>query len=338
MSAILEVDDLCVTFTSRRGDTRAVDGLGYVLQAGETLGIVGESGSGKSVAHLAILGLLPPNARVEARRLAFAGRDLLTLRDDERRKLRGRDMAIVFQDPMSSLNPLLPIGLQLTEVLEVHENMPRRDARRRAATALGDVGISDPESRLDVFPHEMSGGMRQRVGIAMALLLQPKLLVADEPTTALDVTIQAQVLDLFRDLRRRHGTAIVFITHSLGVVAGTCDRVLVLYAGRAVEEARVDDLFARPLHPYTRGLLASVPRIDGDVTRPLAAIPGLPAALARSSTSCAFAPRCTLAEDRCRAARPELDVHTTATAVTRSDAHRAACFQAGIAPPAEVAP
>jgi len=322
MSAILEVDDLSVTFTGRRGDTRAVDGLGYVLEAGETLGIVGESGSGKSVAHLAILGLLPKSARVEARRLVFAGRDLLTLRDDERRALRGPEMAVVFQDPMSSLNPLLPIGLQLTEVLEVHENMPRRDARRRAASALGDVGISDPESRLDVFPHEMSGGMRQRVGIAMALLLRPKLLVADEPTTALDVTIQAQVLDLFRDLRTRHGTAIVFITHSLGVVAGLCDRVLVLYAGRAVEEARVDDLFARPLHPYTRGLLASVPRLDGDVTRPLSAIPGTPAALSRSSTSCAFAPRCDLADERCRSERPALELH--------APAQHAACFHAHV--------
>ncbi|MCY2960769.1 MAG: ABC transporter ATP-binding protein [Planctomycetota bacterium] len=333
MSALLEVDGLSVTFRSRRGETRAVDGFGYTLEAGETLGIVGESGSGKSVAHLGILGLLPSSARVEASRLTFAGRDLLTLREDERRKLRGREMAIVFQDPMSALNPLLPIGLQLSEVLEVHENATRRDARRRAAAALGEVGISDPEARLDVCPHEMSGGMRQRVGIAMALLCRPKLLVADEPTTALDVTIQAQVLDLLRDLQKKHGTAIAFITHSLGEVAGLCDRVLVMYAGRVVESAGVDALFSNPLHPYTRGLLASVPRIDGDVSRPLRAIPGSPASLVRTSTSCAFALRCALAEDRCGSARPALESHQSP-----DPAHRAACFRAGVPDPAESAP
>jgi len=335
MSALLEVDGLTVTFHSRRGEARAVDGVGYSLEAGETLGIVGESGSGKSVAHLAILGLLPSSAHVEARRLTFGGRDLSTLREDERRRLRGREMAMVFQDPMSALNPLLPIGLQLSEVLEVHESATRREARRRAATALGEVGISDPEARLDVYPHEMSGGMRQRVCIAMALLCRPKLLVADEPTTALDVTIQAQVLDLLRDLQKQHGTAIAFITHSLGVVAGICDRVLVMYAGRVVEEAPADALFASPLHPYTRGLLASVPRIDGDLGRPLAAIPGSPATLVRSASACSFAPRCPLAEDRCRAEQPELEVHAPAS---RHDAHRAACFRAGITLPTEVEP
>ncbi len=333
MSPLLDVDGLSVTFRSRRGETRAVQDFGYRLEAGETLGIVGESGSGKSVAHLGILGLLPSSARVEARRLSFAGRDLLTLREDERRRLRGREMAVVFQDPMSALNPLLPIGLQLSEVLEVHENATRHAARRRAATALGEVGISDPEARLDVYPHEMSGGMRQRVCIAMALLCRPKLLVADEPTTALDVTIQAQVLDLLRDLQKQHGTAIAFITHSLGVVAGLCDRVLVMYAGRVVESARVDALFANPLHPYTRGLLASVPRIDGDVGRPLLAIPGSPAALSRSASACSFAPRCALAEDRCRASRPELESHESSDA-----AHRAACFRAGARDPMESTP
>ena len=323
MTALLEIDGLAVTFRGRRGETRAVDGLSYALEAGETLGVVGESGSGKSVAHLALLGLLPRSARVEARRLAFAGRDLRSLREDELRRMRGRDIGFVFQDPMSALNPLLPIGLQLSEVLEVHENATRRDARRRAVTALGEVGIADPESRLDVHPHEMSGGMRQRVGIAMALLCRPKLLVADEPTTALDVTIQAQILDLLRDLQARHGTAIVLITHSLGVVAGLCDRVLVMYAGRAVEEAPVDELFAHPLHPYTRGLLASVPRIDGEVGRPLASIAGSPATLARSAGSCAFAPRCAQADDRCRSSRPELERH--------GDAHSAACFHTDVA-------
>ncbi|MBL8860945.1 MAG: ABC transporter ATP-binding protein [Planctomycetes bacterium] len=321
MSALLEVDGLSVTFTGRRGDVRAVDGLGYALEPGAALGIVGESGSGKSVAHLAILGLLPPSARVDARALRFEGQDLLTLPADARRRLRGRALSIVFQDPTSSLNPLLPIGLQLSEVLEVHESATRRDARRRSAAALSEVGIADPEARLDAYPHELSGGMRQRVMIAMALLLRPRLLVLDEPTTALDVTIQAQVMELLQDLRAKHGTAIAFITHSLGLVAGFADRVLVLYAGRVVEEARTADLYARPLHPYTRGLLASVPRLDGDLTRPLAAIPGAPASLTRSSAACAFAPRCALADDRCRREAPPLVEH--------APAQRAACFHAG---------
>ncbi len=331
MSALLEVDGLSVTFRGRNGETRAVDDVGYALEPGETLGVVGESGSGKSVAHLAILGLLPRNARVAARRLTFAGHDLMAATERERRSLRGREMAIVFQDPMSALNPLLTVGLQLAEVLEVHENATRRAALRRAAAALAEVGIPDPDARLDAYPHEMSGGMRQRVGIAMALLCRPRWLVADEPTTALDVTVQAQVLDLLKDLQRRHGTAITFITHSLGVVAGMCDRVLVMYAGRVVERASVDDLFARPLHPYTRGLLASVPRLDGDVDRPLAAIPGPRGAGGLPDTSCAFAPRCPLAEDQCRASRPALG-----SVFANAPFHHAACFLAARETSAEV--
>jgi oligopeptide/dipeptide ABC transporter ATP-binding protein len=333
VSALLEVDGLSVTFHGRDGETRAVDDVGYALEPGETLGIVGESGSGKSVAHLAILGLLPRDARVTARRLAFAGRDLLTATPRERRSLRGREMAIVFQDPMSALNPLLTVGLQLAEVLEVHENATRRAALRRSAAALAEVGIPDPDARLDAYPHEMSGGMRQRVGIAMALLCRPRLLVADEPTTALDVTVQAQVLDLLRDLQRKHGTAIAFITHSLGVVAGMCDRVLVMYAGRVVERASVDELFARPLHPYTRGLLASVPRLDGDVGRPLAAIPGPRGVGGAHDAACAFAPRCPLAEDVCRASRPALG-----TVFANAPDHHAACFLAARETPAEARP
>jgi oligopeptide/dipeptide ABC transporter ATP-binding protein len=320
VSALLEVDDLRVTFRGRRGTTRAVDGVSYRLEPGEALGVVGESGSGKSVAHLAILGLLPSNAVVEARRLSFEGRDLLLAPPEERRRLRGRAMSVVFQDPNGSLHPMLSIGAQLCEVLEAHENATRRAARSRAAEALAEVGIADPERRLDAYPHEMSGGMRQRVGIAMALLLRPRLLVLDEPTTALDVTIQAQVVELLQDLRARHGTAIAFITHSLGLVAGFAERVLVLYAGRVVEEARTDDLYARPLHPYTRGLLASVPRLHGDVSRPLPAIPGSPASLARAGTSCAFAPRCAQADARCRAGIPPLVEH--------APEHHAACFHA----------
>ncbi len=337
MTALLDVDGLSVTFRGRHGDTRAVDDFGYTLERGETLGIVGESGSGKSVAHLAILGLLPSSARVESRRLRFDGRDLAALTGDERRGLRGREMAVVFQDPMSSLNPLLTVGMQLGEVLEVHENATRREARRRAAAALAEVGIPDPEARLDVYPHEMSGGMRQRVGIAMALLCRPKLLVADEPTTALDVTIQAQVLDLLRALQHQHGTAIAFITHSLGVVAAVCDRVLVLYAGRVVESAPVDALFARPLHPYTRGLLASVPRLDGDTARPLPAIAGQPTSRTEAWTACAFAPRCPLVEDRCRRSVPARDEHTEIGRVDGSR-HRTACFRADSAPCMEHAP
>ncbi len=337
MSSLLEVDGLAVTFRTRRGETRAVDDFGYMLDAGETLGIVGESGSGKSVAHLAILGLLPASAHVTARRLMFDGHDLTRLRGGESRRLRGPQMSMVFQDPMSSLNPLLTIGRQLTEVLEVHENATRRDARRRAAAALGEVGISDPEARLDVYPHEMSGGMRQRVGIAMALLCRPKLLIADEPTTALDVTIQAQVLDLLRVLQHEHGTAIAFITHSLGVVAGLCERVLVLYAGRVVESASVDALFARPLHPYTRGLLASVPRLDGDTSRPLPAIAGHPTSRAEAWTACAFAARCPLVEDRCRRSVPQRDEYVE-IGREGDGRHRTACFRADSAPCMEPAP
>jgi oligopeptide/dipeptide ABC transporter ATP-binding protein len=321
MSALLEVEDLRVTFRRRGGEQRAVDGLSYRLAPGETLGVVGESGSGKSVAHLAILGLLPDTARVEAAALRFAGRDLLSASSEERRRLRGRALGIVFQDPGSSLNPLMSVGAQLAEVLEEHENATRRAARARAAAALAEVGIADPTARLDAYPHELSGGMRQRVMIAMALLLRPRLLVLDEPTTALDVTIQAQIVELLQDLRARHGTAIAFITHSLGLVAGFADSVLVMYAGRAVEAARTDELYARPLHPYTRGLLASVPRLDGDLTRPLAAIPGAPPGQPLSIEGCAFAPRCALAEERCRRAVPPLRAH--------EPGHAVACVRAG---------
>ncbi len=332
MSALLEVRDLAVTFRTRRGDVRAVDGISYDLDAGETLGIVGESGSGKSVAHLALLDLLR-GARVEAARLVFDGRDLAALDADARRRLRGREMAMVFQDPLSALNPFLTIGLQLAEVLEVHANATRRAALSQAAAALDAVGIPDASERLRAYPHELSGGMRQRVMIAMALLCKPRLLVADEPTTALDVTIQAQVLDVLQDMQRRHGTAIALITHSLGVVAGRCERVLVMYAGRVVEEARTDELFRRPLHPYTEGLLSSVPRLDTPLGAPLPSIPGSPPVAGATARGCAFAPRCGIATGHCVSERPEL-----ARALAESE-RRSACFlSAELAQRAEAAP
>ncbi len=319
---LLDVRDLRVRFATHEGIVRAVDGVSISIDDGETLGIVGESGSGKSVTSLALMGLVPsPPGIVGARSIMFAGRDLLRATPREWRALRGRDIAMVFQDPMTSLNPLMRVGRQLGEVLEVHERCTRREARRRSAQALADVGIADPEARLDAFPHEMSGGMRQRVMIAMALLCKPKLLLADEPTTALDVTIQAQILELLKTMQARHGTAIVLITHSLGVVAGAADRVLVMYAGRIVEAASARDLFARALHPYTHGLLCSAPRIDGDVALRLSSIPGQPPDLARPIAGCAFAPRCAFTHGRCEREQPELEAPV--------DDHRSACFVRG---------
>ena len=259
---LLDVRDLSVRFHTEHGIVHAVEDVSFTLAEGETLGLVGESGSGKTVTSLALLGLLPsPPGRVERGQVLFRGRDLLTLPRAALRRLRGDQLAMIFQDPMTSLNPLLTVGRQLTEVVEVHRGTLRREARRLAARGLGDVGIPDPEAQLDAYPHELSGGMRQRVMIAMALMCDPAILFADEPTTALDVTIQAQILELLRELQARHGMAIVLITHDLGVVAGMADRVHVMYAGRLVETGATGELYARPLHPYTRGLLASVPTL-----------------------------------------------------------------------------
>jgi len=305
--ALLEVRDLSVRFDTHHGSIRAVEGVSFELEEGETLGIVGESGSGKSVTNLAILGLVPqPPGVIEAGSVRYAGRELFELSPRELAALRGDELSMIFQDPMTSLNPLLTVGEQLAEVLEVHRGMGRRAARRPCAAALGDVGIPEPESRLDQYPHELSGGMRQRVMIAMALLCDPKVLIADEPTTALDVTIQAQILELLGDLQRKHGTAIVLITHDLGVVAGMSDRVQVMYAGRVVETAATGDLFARPRHPYTAGLLASVPRLSGEGSGSLRSIPGQPPDLADLPQGCAFAPRCELVTESCRGAAPPL--------------------------------
>ena len=323
MSPVLDVRDLSVRFDTRDGTVRAVDGVSFALEEGETLGLVGESGSGKSVTNLALLGLVPsPPGVVERGEVLFDGRDLLALPPRELRKLRGNRVSMIFQDPMTSLNPLLTVGRQLTEVLEVHRGMSRRDARKKAAAGLADVGIPAPEARLDAYPHELSGGMRQRVMIAMALLCDPKVLIADEPTTALDVTIQAQILELLQDLQAKHGTAIVMITHDLGVVAGMADRVNVMYAGRVVETAPTRDLFRAPAHPYTRALLASIPRLSSSPDEDLAAIPGAPPDLADLPPGCAFGPRCERVRDACRTAVPAL-------AALRSNAdRRAACVDA----------
>ena len=320
---ILEVDHLSVRFETHHGVVRAVDDISYSLEEGETLGLVGESGSGKSVSILAVMGLIPsPPGVVEASAIGFDGVDLTRLSETERRHYRGARVAMIFQDPMTALNPLLTVGRQLTEVLELHEGLGRREARRRSAAGLGEVGIPEPEKRLDVYPHELSGGMRQRVMIAMALLCRPALLLADEPTTALDVTIQAQVLELLAELREKHGMAMVLVTHDLGVVAGRADRVAVMYAGRLVETAPTDKLFRRPLHPYTQGLLKSVPTLTGDPDTALVPIEGQPPNLAALPAGCAFAPRCPLVRDHCHSSVPPL-----AELTTTWDQRATACFE-----------
>jgi len=299
--SLLEVEELEVAFRTPRGRLRAVNGLSFSVDAGETLAIVGESGSGKSVAQLALLELLPPSAEVRSKRIEFDGRVL------DARALRGRELAIVFQDPLSALHPLLPVGEQLTEVLETHERLGRRAARARAVAALSEVGIPAPAERFGAYPHELSGGMRQRVLIAMALLCRPRLLFADEPTTALDVTVQAQVLELLASLRRTRGMALVLVTHSMGVVATAADRVLVMYAGATCVCGPVERVFERPQHPYTRALLASVPDLGAPLCAPTAPIPGAPPDPIALPQGCAFAPRCPRASVRCSAETPRFD-------------------------------
>lgn len=315
---LLQIEDLNVRFRTQHGVVQAVDGVSFRLDEGQTVGLVGESGSGKSVTNLALLGLLPsPPAQVHAKQLTFDGNDLLSIGPRDLRKLRGNKIAMIFQDPMTSLNPLLTIGRQLSEAPELHLNLTRRESRRLASKSLDEVGISNPEQRLDQYPHELSGGMCQRVMIAMALICEPRLLLADEPTTALDVTVQAQILELMADLQRRRGTAILMITHDLGVVASTCERVLVMYAGRLIESASTLSLFAKQRHPYTRGLLASIPSLHSDPQMPLTPIPGQPPDLADLPSGCAFAPRCFAVQARCHDAKPALS----------SEAHAAACWE-----------
>ena len=307
MSALLDVRDLRVSFNTPDGVVRAVQGVSYSVQPGRSLGIVGESGSGKTVGTLTIMGLTrAPNTEIEGEAL-FEGENLLTLDDERMREIRGNEIAMIFQDPLSSLHPFFTIGDQMVEAIRVHRKVSRKAAEDRAAELLGMVGIPDPRQRLSGHPYELSGGMRQRVMIAMALANDPRLLIADEPTTALDVTVQAQILDLIANLQRETGTALVIITHDLGVVAEVADEVAVMYAGRIVEQAPVDELFARPEHPYTWGLLDSIPRLDRPVSEGLTPIPGRPPSLIAPPSGCAFHPRCAFAMDECRSVRPQLE-------------------------------
>jgi len=305
--ALLDVQDLEVVFTRKgRRDVRAVDGVSFSVEPGQTVGLVGESGCGKSVTSLAIMGLLNKRGNRVSGSVSFDGENLLRKSPDQLRDLRGRDIAMVFQDPMSSLNPVITIGLQVTEVLVRHRGMQGDVARGEAARLLSRVGIPDPDRRLKDYPHQLSGGMRQRALIAMSLACKPRLLIADEPTTALDVTIQAQILELLKELVADSGTALVMITHDLGVVAGLCDTVNVMYAGKIVESAGRRELFGVPRHPYTHGLLASVPRLDHPRGEPLNPIPGSPRDTLPWSEGCAFAPRCPNRVDQCTAETPAL--------------------------------
>ncbi len=304
---LLEVEGLQTYFDLRHGVVKAVDGVSFSLAPHETLAIVGESGCGKSITALSLMRLVPdPPGRIAGGSIKLAGVDLLTLSDEAMRGVRGKDIAMIFQEPMTSLNPVLTIGSQIAEVLLLHEPITRQQARAKAVDMLRLTRIPEPEQRAKEYPHQLSGGMRQRAMIAMALACNPKVLIADEPTTALDVTIQAQILDIILDLQRKLGTAVILITHDLGVVAETAQRVIVMYAGRKVEEAPVEELFARPQHPYTHGLMASIPRLSllrGEADVPsgrLQEIPGMVPALTDLPAGCVFAPRCAHAEDRCR--------------------------------------
>ncbi len=307
MANLLEVKDLTTHFFTQDGVVKAVDGISYTLAEGEVLGVVGESGCGKSVHALSIMRLVAnPPGRIVAGEILFEGENLLNMDDSEMRHIRGNRIAMVFQEPMTSLNPVLTIGRQLTETLELHQKMARREARTRAAELLQTVGIPDSESRLSDYPHQFSGGMRQRVMIAMALSCNPRLIIADEPTTALDVTIQAQILELMRDLAVEFGTAMVIITHNLGVVARYAHRVVVMYAGKIVETGTAHDIYRNPRHPYTIALLNSVPRLDATERVRLDAIEGLPPDLVDLPQGCSFAPRCKYAYERCTQETPVL--------------------------------
>jgi oligopeptide/dipeptide ABC transporter ATP-binding protein len=324
---LLEIENLHTHFVTPAGVVRAVDGVSYSLRSRETLGVVGESGCGKSVTALSILRLVSsPPGRIVDGAIRFDGVDLLSLSESQMEAIRGNRISMIFQEPMTSLNPLLTVGRQISEAVALHQKLPRREAMDRAIDMLRRVHIPEPESRAHAYPHQLSGGMRQRVMIAMALSCNPKVLIADEPTTALDVTIQAQILDLMRELRDTLGTAIILITHDMGVVAENADRVVVMYAGRKVEEATVDDLFERPAHPYTRGLLGSIPSLDLAARvvpgrSRLNEIKGMVPSLFNLPKGCSFAPRCALATDQCRAFVPVLEEHRSG--------HLVACWNAG---------
>ena len=302
--ALLEVSDLKVKFATEDGLVTAVNGLNFKLNQGETLGIVGESGSGKSQTAFSILGLLAKNGRTEGS-IKFRDKELVGLPEHELNKIRANEIAIIFQDPMTSLNPFMKVGDQLSEVLVLHKGMSKAEAWEESIRMLDAVKIPEARKRIGMYPHEFSGGMRQRVMIAMALLCRPKLLIADEPTTALDVTVQAQIMALLNDLKRDFDTTIIMITHDLGVVAGTCDRILVMYAGRTMEYGKTEEIFYNPTHPYTIGLLGAVPRLDNDSER-LTTIPGNPPNLLNLPVGCPFVERCQYAMDICHNTPPEL--------------------------------
>ena len=317
MPPLLEVNGLRVWFHTREGVVRAVDDVSFDVQSGEVLGIVGESGSGKSVLNYSLLGLIPmPPGRIESGSARFGDLDLLRCSPAARRAIRGRRISMIFQDPMTALNPFMRIGRQVMEPVLFHEGGSRKAARARTLEALNAVGIPDAARRMDAYPHEFSGGMRQRVMIAMALITRPSLLIADEPTTALDVTVQAQILRLIKERRRESGMSVILVTHDMGVIAGMCDRVLVMYAGRIVESGAVRHIFHRPAHPYTRALLASMPAVQ-EKGKQLHTIPGLPPDLASEIPGCPFAPRCDYAVDACR--RPPMPLQLVA------EGHATAC-------------
>jgi oligopeptide transport system ATP-binding protein len=322
MPPLLEIKNLQTRFHTSQGTVHAVNGISFAVEAGETVAIVGESGSGKSVSMLSILRLLPePPARVESGEALFKGRDLLKLSRKDMRGVNGADIGMVFQDPMSSLNPVLTVGFQVAEAARVHGGTSEAEARARALELLGLVGIPEVERRLADYPHQFSGGMRQRVMIAMALACRPALLIADEPTTALDVTVQAQILRLVRRIKQQLGMSVIWITHDLGVVAHLADRVIVMYAGTIVEDAPVRVLFSDPRHPYTIGLLASLPRIDADTSTALSTIGGQPPSMSKPLVGCPFAPRCPFVVERCRSDTPPLEP------VNENGRDRVACWR-----------
>ncbi len=318
MTDLLTVENLSVEFWTSRGTVHAVNGISFSIKAGETLGIVGESGCGKSVTALALMGILPRAARIPSGTVTLDGRDLLGQSEREWQHVRGKDVAMIFQDPMTSLNPVLTVGRQLRESIQAHLSVDKKESTERAAELLDRVGIPSAKARLRDYPHQFSGGMRQRAMIAMALACEPKLLIADEPTTALDVTIQAQILDLLRDLVTERGTALMLITHDLGVVAGTCERVNVMYAGTLVETGTAEELFTTPRHPYTLGLLQSIPRLDTGRKQKLHPIAGAPRNMLSAPSSCPFAPRCPYRLERCTTELPRLE--------TARSGRRLACF------------
>src|SRR6266566_4213305 len=318
MAHLLELDGVQTEIRLRRSTVHALDGVSLTLDPGECLGIVGESGCGKTMTALSVMRLLPPGGHIIGGKILLDGKEISALSDGDMRHVRGNEIGMIFQDPMTSLNPTMTIGDQISETVLLHRGASAAEARARAVEVLGLVGMPRPEERVGNYPHQLSGGMRQRVMIAMALACEPKLLIADEPTTALDVTIQAQILDLLRDLKDRLGMAMLLITHDMGVIAGHADRVNVMYAGRVVETAEVNNLFNEMHHPYTQALLASIPQLDQDARKALHAIPGLPPDLAHPPQGCRFAARCPRATDKCRAEEPPL--------AGKTFEHRFACW------------